>query len=326
MRNANVDDEMEALLSSDEFEVSDNDVLSNIDSNDQCDLELSDVEVNNPGGDGAARKICESNMLEFEMPLNQNESITFQAGMVFADVHAFRESLVEYSIREGCNCVRIDRTKEASSRWMADKLIDLIKENPEIKPKEVESKESWGFFFNCLEDMLGGFVDEKPWTFMSDRQKGLVETINESIPNAKNRKCCRHIYANLRLSYPGLIVKKLFWAASKAYSKAGNYIKAYNHKIKGIPDSMFWPSVDVTPSTILPPRIKRLPGRPKKNRKKEPDEQNKIGRKRKSAVTKCGNCGGGGHNKRTCKSGSLQLDDETPLASFVDRRKRPRQA
>ncbi|KAK8944639.1 hypothetical protein KSP39_PZI008079 [Platanthera zijinensis] len=36
---------------------------------------------------------------------------------------------------------------------------------------EVESKESWGFFFNCLEDILGGFEDEKPWTFMSDRQK-----------------------------------------------------------------------------------------------------------------------------------------------------------
>ncbi|KAK8964479.1 hypothetical protein KSP40_PGU014368 [Platanthera guangdongensis] len=113
MRNANVEDEMEALLSSDEFHVSDSDVLSNIDSNDQCDLELSDVEVNNPGGEGGTRKICESNMLEFELPSNQSESITFQASMVFADVHAFRESLVEYSIREGC---KLDMVKNEKAR------------------------------------------------------------------------------------------------------------------------------------------------------------------------------------------------------------------
>ncbi|KAL0311686.1 UNVERIFIED_CONTAM: hypothetical protein Scaly_2917400 [Sesamum calycinum] len=36
---------------------------------------------------------------------------------------------------------------------------------------ESECKESWGFFFENLSNMLGGFSYDKPWTFMRDRQK-----------------------------------------------------------------------------------------------------------------------------------------------------------
>ncbi|KAK4400523.1 hypothetical protein Sango_1158400 [Sesamum angolense] len=36
---------------------------------------------------------------------------------------------------------------------------------------ESECKESWGFFFENLSIMLSGFSCDKPWTFMSDRQK-----------------------------------------------------------------------------------------------------------------------------------------------------------
>ncbi|KAL0301896.1 UNVERIFIED_CONTAM: hypothetical protein Sradi_6466400 [Sesamum radiatum] len=68
---------------------------------------------------------------------------------------------------------------------------------------ESECKESWGFFFENLSNILGGFSYDKPWTFMSDRRKGLVETINEVVPNAVNRSCARHIYANFRGQFVG---------------------------------------------------------------------------------------------------------------------------
>ncbi|KAL0387943.1 UNVERIFIED_CONTAM: hypothetical protein Sradi_2676100 [Sesamum radiatum] len=190
---------------------------------------------------------------------------------------------------------------------------------------EVECKDSWGFFFQCLETMLGGFTYDKPWTFMTDRQKGLVECIAEMVPHAINRKCARHIYANLRQTQPGVMVKKLFWGAARAYNASdfnsamlalrnhkpaahdwlmniesvdvsgipckhaalaiehkrddielytdssfhkSMYIKAYSQKIHAIPDPTFWPSFNVYPESILPP-IKRMPGRPKKHRRRE---------------------------------------------------------
>ncbi|KAL0358465.1 UNVERIFIED_CONTAM: hypothetical protein Sangu_0695900 [Sesamum angustifolium] len=95
---------------------------------------------------------------------------------------------------------------------------------------ESECKESWGFFFENLSIMLSGFSCDKPWTFMSDRQKGLVETINEIVPNAVNRRCTRHIYANFRGQFAGAALKRYFWQAARSYNVAGFNFAL--HKIK----------------------------------------------------------------------------------------------
>ncbi|KAK4391754.1 hypothetical protein Sango_1953200 [Sesamum angolense] len=95
---------------------------------------------------------------------------------------------------------------------------------------ESECKESWGFFFENLSIMLSGFSCDKPWTFMSDRQKGLVETINEIVPNAVNRRCARHIYANFRGQFAGAALKRYFWQAARSYNVAGFNFAL--HKIK----------------------------------------------------------------------------------------------
>ncbi|KAL0444554.1 UNVERIFIED_CONTAM: hypothetical protein Slati_2178100 [Sesamum latifolium] len=84
-------------------------------------------------------------------------------------------------------CVRVDSTNEASAKWMATKIENVLRENLGIKARgldgnnglypvafavaESECKESWMFFFENLANMLGGFFSELPWTFMSDRQK-----------------------------------------------------------------------------------------------------------------------------------------------------------
>ncbi|KAL0388202.1 UNVERIFIED_CONTAM: hypothetical protein Sradi_2702000 [Sesamum radiatum] len=232
--------------------------------------------------------------------------------------------------------------------------------------------------------------------------KGLVETINEVVPHAINRRCARHIYANFKRQFAGTALKRYFWQAARSYSAAGfnfalykikelkpaayewllkipaemwsrhafdprikndhglnlvkeesrnchllvagdyefevqdeninyivnlrertcncrvwdisgipcrhaalgishrredldsycdsrffkeNYIKAYKYSIHPVPDQTFWPhGVDVTP-TLLPPIIKRMPGRPKKSRRKEQgEESNAI---RRSNMVKC---------------------------------------
>ncbi|KAK4389824.1 hypothetical protein Sango_2319400 [Sesamum angolense] len=37
---------------------------------------------------------------------------------------------------------------------------------------ESKCKDNWCFFFQALDEMLGGFDVDRTWTFMSDRQKG----------------------------------------------------------------------------------------------------------------------------------------------------------
>ncbi|XP_012844641.1 PREDICTED: uncharacterized protein LOC105964686 [Erythranthe guttata] len=95
---------------------------------------------------------------------------------------------------------------------------------------ETENRDSWSFFFHNLTIMLGGFSDGKPWTFMTDRQKGLVETISEMAPNVMNRRCARHICANFRTHFAGGALKKWFWSAARSYTPSGFNFAMYKMK------------------------------------------------------------------------------------------------
>lgn len=63
-----------------------------------------------------------------------------------------------------------------------------------------------------------------------------------------------------------------------------------------------WPEVNLPP--ILPPPVRRAPGRPKKLRRKDNDEPksttSKKG-KRNQETMRCTRCKELGHNMRTCK-------------------------
>ncbi|KAK4428564.1 hypothetical protein Salat_1156200 [Sesamum alatum] len=51
------------------------------------------------------------------------------------------------------------------------------------------------------------------------------------------------------------------------------YMRAYGHCIHPIPNHSYCPEeMDVTPTDLKPPAIKRMPGRSKKSRRKEPGE------------------------------------------------------
>ena len=49
---------------------------------------------------------------------------------------------------------------------------------------------------------------------MSVFVQGLKEAVREWLPMAEHRQCARHIYANLKKSWPGLYFKNLFWGAT----------------------------------------------------------------------------------------------------------------
>ncbi|KAL8494427.1 hypothetical protein ACS0TY_025293 [Phlomoides rotata] len=77
----------------------------------------------------------------------------------------------------------------------------------------------------------------------------------------------------------------------------------YAYHILGINGSDLWPKSYLPPP--LPPKNEKKPGRPKKLRRRGPNEpltttsnQNRLKRSQRSL--KCRKCGVLGHNKRTC--------------------------
>ncbi|KAL0311687.1 UNVERIFIED_CONTAM: hypothetical protein Scaly_2917500 [Sesamum calycinum] len=91
-----------------------------------------------------------------------------------------------------------------------------------------------------------------------------------------------------------------------------------------LPDPIFWPQdLEVEPTNLLPPIVRRMSGRPKKNRRKEPSKSPNV--IRRSNMVRCKVCNDLGHNKRTCpvieqKEKDLKLD--VPLAQLVSRKRK----
>ncbi|GJZ91172.1 mutator type transposase [Tanacetum coccineum] len=80
---------------------------------------------------------------------------------------------------------------------------------------ESESKDSWKWFLDCLGDDLELFRNSN-FTFISDRQKGVIPAIAENFPNAEHRFCLKHIYDNMKLSWRGKFYKEMLWKCATA--------------------------------------------------------------------------------------------------------------
>ncbi|XP_021739511.1 uncharacterized protein LOC110705901 [Chenopodium quinoa] len=101
-------------------------------------------------------------------------------------------------------------------------LVDVGKDgNNHIFPfawatMEVENKDTWCWFIQCLQKDVRDCNEGLRLTFMSDKQKGLLEAFDELVPNAEKRFCVRHIWANFNLQFIGSTFKELFWNAVRA--------------------------------------------------------------------------------------------------------------
>lgn len=80
---------------------------------------------------------------------------------------------------------------------------------------EKEKRESWVWFMQLLKDDLK--IEESGlWTVMSDKQKGLIDAIEEMLPNCEHIFCVMHLYSNFKLSHRGLALKNILWQAARS--------------------------------------------------------------------------------------------------------------
>ncbi|KAL5842643.1 hypothetical protein ACOSQ3_013246 [Xanthoceras sorbifolium] len=84
---------------------------------------------------------------------------------------------------------------------------------------EGESKQSWRWFLEHLHLPLG--LDEnRRLTFISDRQKRVLDAVELYRPRSTNCLCVRHIIANLKAKWKGQLNKVYMWNAANKSNKA----------------------------------------------------------------------------------------------------------
>lgn len=82
-----------------------------------------------------------------------------------------------------------------------------------------------------------------------------------------------------------------------------DFNRTYHHCLMPLEGMTNWPQSDR--SALKAPGYVKMPGRPKKERRREPTEQSKgVKLSKVGTVIRCSKCRGKGHNKSTCSSGA----------------------
>ncbi|CAI9284676.1 unnamed protein product [Lactuca saligna] len=75
---------------------------------------------------------------------------------------------------------------------------------------EEENFNSWTWFLTNLGDDLGLYAKSN-FTFISDRQKGLLPALEKLFPAAEHRYCLRHLHENMKRKWRGKEFKDCLW-------------------------------------------------------------------------------------------------------------------
>lgn len=101
-----------------------------------------------------------------------------------------------------------------------------------IAAVEVEDTDSWSWFLQTLKTDLD-IVNTRPWTIMSDKQKGLINAVREEFPESEHRFCVRHLWQNFQQLFRGDALKNQLWIIARSstvvrYERAMEHMKALN--------------------------------------------------------------------------------------------------
>ncbi|XP_059650403.1 uncharacterized protein LOC132296203 [Cornus florida] len=93
---------------------------------------------------------------------------------------------------------------------------------------ESETRDSWSWFMSELMDAVGPYQEI---TFISDRQKGLVDTFENIMDGSDHRYCVRHLYENFKLRFKGQQLKNELWEAARSFTEADFDVHMRNIKV-----------------------------------------------------------------------------------------------
>ncbi|KAK4400687.1 hypothetical protein Sango_1174800 [Sesamum angolense] len=143
------------------------------------------------------------------------------------DAAEYRSVLRDWCIRNGYD---IEFTRNEAKGDGNDNMFPIA-----MAVVQSENRETWSWFVGELLDDIGGLGTSK-WSFISDRQKGLIEALKDLVPDSEHRFCIRHMYQNFKLKFKSEELKEYFWKAAstanrKDFEKYMKKIEEINPKI-----------------------------------------------------------------------------------------------
>ncbi|XP_059659227.1 uncharacterized protein LOC132306048 [Cornus florida] len=81
---------------------------------------------------------------------------------------------------------------------------------------EAETKDSWDWL---IKELMAVISPYKAITWISDRQKGLVDTLASLDGGQDYRFCVRHLHENFKKKYLSMKLKQMVWNAANAFNK-----------------------------------------------------------------------------------------------------------
>ncbi|XP_024010589.1 uncharacterized protein LOC112086020 [Eutrema salsugineum] len=82
---------------------------------------------------------------------------------------------------------------------------------------EVEDNPNWLWFVQLIKKDLDP-EDGEELTIISDKHRGILNTVHEELPNAEYRMCSRHILENWKKTYTDIELERLFWRIGRSYT------------------------------------------------------------------------------------------------------------
>ncbi|XP_065851814.1 uncharacterized protein [Euphorbia lathyris] len=212
--------------------------------------------------------------------VDNNMSETFN-GWILAARHKTIISMLE-EIRIKCMHMHIEMRAFCENKWISDISPMALKCLTRNTCASMRCRIEWNgdAGFEVVEGEYRHVVDLRKET-CTCRAWGL-----KGIP-------CAHVVAALHKQNLDPINFVSHWYRKEKYGLT------YGHFIQPVLNMKMWPSSTNPP--IHPPEIRKMPGRPKKNRRKDRDEIKKIGKlSRRGATMTCTNCKNQGHNRKGC--------------------------
>ncbi|CAL2277733.1 unnamed protein product [Prunus armeniaca] len=80
---------------------------------------------------------------------------------------------------------------------------------------EIESNSTWLWFLKLLSGDMN-IRNNHGYVFMTDKQKGLIDVVDDLFPHAEHIHCLKHLYRNFYLEYGGLALKHQMEAITRA--------------------------------------------------------------------------------------------------------------
>ncbi|KAF7144294.1 hypothetical protein RHSIM_Rhsim05G0107300 [Rhododendron simsii] len=100
----------------------------------------------------------------------------------------------------------------------------------------------WGLqtrFLKCDREKVRVKMQRGLYTFMTDKQKGLIDAVGQVFPNASHRFSVRHLYNNFKGDFKGLHLKEIPWKTARASTVAA-FTKAMEEMKRADPKALAW--------------------------------------------------------------------------------------